>query len=333
MSRVPRPSVRNCEMEHSTIEPNTATLLLGSGPSRALQNLRSAGDSGSMIISGTCPEHIRNRYGLHAADIVWLSDQHGGMEETMGPGDLEHRILSRALKHMKGGGSLLLEDIEYLSVQRGFDTVARFVKCLSDAAPHGKGRLSVVADPKAFSKQQMGNLGRLFDRVVTLDPDADKKSRLASLLLLSASYLLDGMGEVSYRYVSSRVEDREVVCVTTVPPMRLSERHGFPRTDFIWLTEVGSGRNMFRPEKLGCDVQRAVMRRLSSGIRPVVFLDALDQLLMYVDFAEVLRFVKNLIDASAVRGGTVIATANLEALDQSQRSALARRFDLSFRCD
>jgi len=332
MSRVLRPMVHRSGKTHSTIEPNTATLLLGFGPSGALGILRSVGDSGALIISGRYPEHIRDRHSLPDADIIWLSDNPGIKYESLGPGDLEHRIVSRALKHLKGGGALLLDDIEYISVQRGFEAMARFVKCLSDAAPHGKGRLLVVADPAAFSKKQLGCLVRFFDRVVTMDPEAKNKSRLSSLMLLSQAYLLDGTGEVSYRYVSSRVEDREMVCVTMVPPLRLRERHGFLCTEFIWLTEVGQGRDMFRPEKLCCDVQRALMRRLNSGSRPVVFLDALDQLLIHVDFAQVLRFVKNIVDAAAVRGVTVIATADLDALDTAQRAALSRRFDLSSKC-
>jgi hypothetical protein len=115
--------------------------------------------------------------------------------------------------------------------------------------------------------------------------------------------------------------------VTTVPPIKLKERYGFQRADFIWLTEMEREKEAVRPEKLCYEVQRAALRHLDTRQRPVVFLDSLQLVGSYVSFPEMARFVKTVIDAAAERGGTVISSMNTGVLGRSPGAILRKRFD------
>lgn len=308
-----------------------STLLLGppcSEPYRIFRTL-TRGANG-MVMSGTHPERLRARYGLRDAELLWLTGLSGTDERALGPQDLEYEVLGRAIRHFRSrpGGLILLDDMDYIASQDGFDALARFVKGVSDAASELGGSFLAAADPEAFPDRQKLALVECFDGVRLLKVSPVQPARAESAILVRhGTYLMHRFGPEAYRAMGSMSKSHRVLCMTTIPPARLKERYGLPAVDFIWLSDSASGDGVIRPRKLGFEVQRAATRHLRSGQGALLYIDGLERLGPYAPFPEIVRFIKSLTDASGESGGILVASMHPGFFGRPQEALIRRRFD------
>jgi len=290
-----------------------------------------SGGRKALVLSGAHPRRLRERFGLDEATLVWLSAYSGSKEETLPPQTLEYEMLGRVLRHFKAhrGSILLLDDIEYLSSQCGFEPVVRFVKSLSDTAAELRGTLLACADPEAFSERERAALVSIFDAVRKLAPGAPPAPP-AQGLPPQANCLVCGPAEGAYRLLENASRTRRALCITPNAPRKLKERYDLSRAGFLWLSDSATGEGVLKPRKFAMEGQRAASIHLRSGPGALVFLDNLEKLRLYGELAEVVRFVKGVCDAASECGGTVLACLAPGALDRAEEASLKKRFETVF---
>jgi hypothetical protein len=286
--------------------------------------------SNGMVMSGSHPERLRARYGLRDTELLWLTALSGTHERVMGPQDLEYEVLGSALRHFRTrpGGTILLDDMDYLASQDGFDALARFVKSVSDAASELGGSFLALADPQAFSDRQKLALVECFDGVRMLRGYPAPPARAESAILVRhGTYLMHRFGPGAYRALGSISSAHRTLCMTTLPPAKLKERYGLPAVDFIWLSDATTGECVIRPRELGYTVQQAAVRHLKSGSGVVLYIDGLERLGPYAPFSEIVRFIKCLADASGEYGGILVASIHPGFFGRAEEAVIRKRFE------
>lgn len=119
-----------------------------------------------LCMSTAFPDKLKREYGLPDLDQYWLSDTAMGTR-SLDPRRLEFevmRALSNFLKVNKGG-ALLLDGLEYLVVENGFDKVFKFIKKVTDLSSVYEATLFVTLAPDGLELEQMTRLRKEFDKV------------------------------------------------------------------------------------------------------------------------------------------------------------------------
>jgi hypothetical protein len=312
-------------------KPGRSTLLLGPPCSEPYRIFRAFCRGGAgMVMSGRAPGRLRERYGLGDARLLWLTSLSGTRENVLGPQDLEYEVLGTAMRHLKGhpGGTVMLDDLDYLSSQVGFDALARFVKGVSDASSELGGSFLAVADPDSFPDRQTLSLAECFDGVRLLrDGPAPPARAEGAILVRHGTYLMHRFGPEAYRALGAISAVHRTLCLTTLPPAKLRERYGLPAVDFIWLSDAAAGPGVMRPRELGYSAQQAAVRHLKSGTGDVVYIDGLERLAPYAAFPEIVRFVKCLADASGEHGGILLASVHPGFFGRAEEAMIKKRFE------
>ncbi|MCK4717748.1 MAG: DUF835 domain-containing protein, partial [Thermoplasmata archaeon] len=65
----------------------------------------------------------------------------------------------------KEEGVILLDGLEYLIVENGFDTVLKFIKKITDIASMDEATFLVMVDPSSISEDELSVLRKEFDFV------------------------------------------------------------------------------------------------------------------------------------------------------------------------
>jgi hypothetical protein len=281
-----------------------------------------------LVLSGAHPARVRKLYGLDEAELVWLTAYAGSKEEALPPQALEYEILGRVSRHFKAhrGSILLLDDIDYLASQCGFEPVVRFLKSVADSAAELRGTFLACADPAAFSVRQRAALASLFDASREVSP-GEPAAATGQVLPPGPGCLVVGRPEEAYRLLEASSRSGRSLCITPNAPRKLKERYDLSRAAFLWLTEGAAGECVLRPQKLALEGQRAALAHLRSGPGALVFLDGLEKFRLYGDFPATIRFVKGAADAAAELGGTVLASLAPGALEPAEEASLRKRFE------
>ncbi len=119
-----------------------------------------------LCMSTAFPDKLQREYGLPDIEQYWLSDTAMGTR-SLDPRRLEFevmRALSNFLKANKGG-ALLVDGLEYLVVENGFDKVFKFIKKVTDLSSVYEATLFVTLAPEGLELEQMTRLRKEFDRV------------------------------------------------------------------------------------------------------------------------------------------------------------------------
>lgn len=311
--------------------PGRSTFLLGPPCSEPYRLFRTfCKGPGGLIMSGAHPGRLRARYGLNDSQILWLTSLSGTQERVLGPQDLEYEVLGTAMRHFRTnpGSMVLLDDMDYIASQVGFDALARFVKGVSDAASENGGCFLALADPEAFSDRQKLALAECFDGVRLLrDGPAPPARAEGTVLVRHGTYLMHRFGPDAYRALGSMAAAHRTLCITTLPPAKLKERYGLLGVEFIWLSDAAAGQGVMRPRELGYAVQQAAARHLRSGPGSVVHIDGLERLGPYAPFKDIVRFVKCLADASGEYGGILVASVHPGFFGRAEDAVLRKRFE------
>jgi PAS domain S-box-containing protein len=112
-----------------------------------------------MLISRIHPSHIQEEYNIKDLPLIWLTQVRE--ENCIEPTNITQ--LSIAVKGFaeKGvEGVILLEGLEYLIVQNGFEVVLRFVQTMVDIVMISKCRLIISFDARTLGEVELHRLER-----------------------------------------------------------------------------------------------------------------------------------------------------------------------------
>jgi hypothetical protein len=111
-----------------------------------------------LIISRENPEIIKKRYGLEKTNVVWMSDVAEEVNSNIKP---QPRYISWTLQSFierSDDSIVLLEGIEYLIHELGFDTTLLMIANIRDLVSIAKSRLVIAANFKSLDEKQIEQL-------------------------------------------------------------------------------------------------------------------------------------------------------------------------------
>lgn len=113
-----------------------------------------------LCITRTHPRLVRERYGFEKTPVLWLGQVESGDEiARMDPTNLGMMTnLVRDFIEKSERGIVLLDGVEYLVTQNGFESVLRFVQYLHEHAAARRKILLVPVHPKALGGQEFALL-------------------------------------------------------------------------------------------------------------------------------------------------------------------------------
>lgn len=114
------------------------------------------------------PDKLKQAYGLQNAKFEWISTM--STKEGLKPLDpkrLEFEIMLAISTFMRQNQNavILIDGLEMLIVENGYDKVLKFVKKVIDIANTTKSMLVIPINPSALSPDQEAMLSKAFDRV------------------------------------------------------------------------------------------------------------------------------------------------------------------------
>ncbi len=132
------------------------------------------GDVG-LCLSTTFPEKLKRTYRLRGKiKCIWISN--AGGKDTISPGDTDKIAETVERFAQKFPASIvLLDGLEYLIVEHGFDDSMKMVKKITDASSMMDMTLLVPINPAALTTEELSALSSEFDRVEALE-DKDERT-------------------------------------------------------------------------------------------------------------------------------------------------------------
>jgi rubrerythrin len=118
-----------------------------------------------LCITRTNPKHIKGISELEDVTIMWLTDKESETEDTI-PAVLE-RIMYEISDFLRReeNGCLILDGIEYLVSNNGFDAVLRFIRRMVDEFSESKSVLLVAVSPFTLKERELKILEREMEKI------------------------------------------------------------------------------------------------------------------------------------------------------------------------
>lgn len=118
-----------------------------------------------LCITRTNPKHIKGVSELEDVTIMWLTDKESETEATI-PAVLE-RIMYEISDFLREeeNGCLILDGIEYLVSNNGFDAVLRFIRRMVDEFSESKSVLLVAVSPFTLKERELKILEREMEKI------------------------------------------------------------------------------------------------------------------------------------------------------------------------
>ncbi|MBU6997871.1 MAG: PAS domain S-box protein [Theionarchaea archaeon] len=111
------------------------------------------------VMSRTHPDRIRKKYNLVKTPLVWLTRSH--VEQGVDPNDLSKLIfIIRNFTRKSQQSVVLLDGLEYLMTQNGFEAALKFLRDLKDTIVLNNSRLIVPLHVDTLSPRELGLLER-----------------------------------------------------------------------------------------------------------------------------------------------------------------------------
>jgi hypothetical protein len=119
-----------------------------------------------LILSTTFPSKLNKEYGLEKVEKIWLSHSSSNEFAAIDPKRLEFEITRALSNFMKDkGGIILIDGLEYLVVENGFENVLKFLKKIGDLSSVNNCTLIISVNPTSLSSDQLTVLKKDFDKV------------------------------------------------------------------------------------------------------------------------------------------------------------------------
>jgi ribosomal protein S27E len=150
-------------------------LIVDDNPSVAYEEFKTIlrKDVPGLTISTTFPDKLKKEFEIAEGDLYWLSDTVTDPAiKTIDPKRLDFEMMRAVSNFFKDTprGVLMIDGIEYLIVENGFDRVLRFVKKINDLASVNDATIFVSLTPSSLGKDEFAMLRKEFDKVQILTP-------------------------------------------------------------------------------------------------------------------------------------------------------------------
>ena len=149
---------------------------------RLFTMLTRAGTPG-MVITRQYPERVRRERSLPEGRIIWLSHTPG--EDYHNPtavGSLA-KLISGFVEENQGVAAILLDGIEYLSINNGFLQTLMFVEHVNEFVMQRKAIVILPVSPDALEEKELALLERNIEVVESPAVKMDLETREVSKLL------------------------------------------------------------------------------------------------------------------------------------------------------
>ncbi len=150
-------------------------LIVDDNPSVAYEEYKTIlkKEVGGLCISTTFPDKLMKEFDITEGQLLWLSDTITDPSvKTLDPKRLDFEIMRAVSNFFKETprGVVMIDGIEYLVVENGFDRVLRFVKKINDLASVSEATIFVPLTPSSLGKDEFAMFRKEFDKVQMLTP-------------------------------------------------------------------------------------------------------------------------------------------------------------------
>ena len=276
-----------------------------------------------LCVTGLAPTRVAERFGLERTPILWITNVSFD-DRTVRPQTLDFELVHTVLKFLREnpGTAVLLDDLDFLASVNGFDAVARFLKRVANQASASNGTVIVTAGQGSFTPEQVAVLGGCVDHIL------DIRELTNGVVAPVRDHALVFLPPQDVASLLPLVSAGRGLVVTTEHPSKVRRkfRESF---DILWIAEHPEpGYTCARPTALDTEARRAIGAYLSTHPGEPIILAGLEQLALFTDFAALLAFVKDTVDAATLRGSRVLVTVSPSGLPPREVAMLARRLDV-----
>ena len=166
-----RTMCENCGSALKVVETGYNHLIVGETPTAAYVQFNSLlkKNLAGLVISTTYPEKLKREISIENVELYWLTDTSSDFK-TLDPKRLDFEIMRAVSNFVKksDGGVILLDGLEYLSVENGFEVSLKFMKKVNDLCSINDATLVVPITPLSLAQDQLSMLKKEFDRVEDL---------------------------------------------------------------------------------------------------------------------------------------------------------------------
>jgi len=135
----------------------------------------------ALCLSTRPKEKLGKEYDLGEAEIYWVTTMSTG-DYTLDPKRLDFevmRVISQFMKENKGG-IVLIDGVEYLIAENGFEVTSAFLKKVSDMASVNNITFLVPMNPSVVEKEKLSALRREFDKEEVFAEDFEEEPKVES---------------------------------------------------------------------------------------------------------------------------------------------------------
>ena len=157
-----------CGAFQDEVKASKNYLIVDSDPKNAFMMIRAMGLSNkpAMCLTTSFPGKVRSDYDLKDVEIKWFSDSVTDID-NVNPKDLDvdaMETISTFLMTTKGAG-VLIDGIDSLIEQNGFDKVLSFIKKVNDLATTHGSSIILSLDKFKLTREQFKAIGDAYDEV------------------------------------------------------------------------------------------------------------------------------------------------------------------------
>jgi DNA-directed RNA polymerase subunit RPC12/RpoP len=166
-----RTMCENCGSALKVVETGYNHLVVDDTPTVAYNQFNSLMKKNltGLIISTTYPEKLKKEITIENVELYWLTDTSSEFQ-TLDPKRLDFEIMRAISNFVKKseGGVIILDGLEYLAVENGFEVSLKFIKKVNDLCSINDATLVVPITPLSLAQDQLSMLKKEFDRVEDL---------------------------------------------------------------------------------------------------------------------------------------------------------------------
>jgi hypothetical protein len=153
--------------------PDPAYAILGTYISRRIP---------ALALSTTPKEKLVKKYNLGVTEVYWITTMGTG-DNIVDPKRLDFEIMRAISTFMKekGGGIVLIDGVEYLISENGYEAVSTFLKKINDMASVNNFTILVPVNPAGIESEKLSALRREFDKVEVFEEGSLKKEEEGEL--------------------------------------------------------------------------------------------------------------------------------------------------------
>lgn len=119
-----------------------------------------ARDARALLITRTNPARLRERFPLGEVEAFWLTDRAESTEQTVEP-VLERLVYTVETFMQEGGpGVVMLDGLEYLCSNNGFEPVLKFLRHVVDEVSESDFAFLLAMSPSTLEERELHNLER-----------------------------------------------------------------------------------------------------------------------------------------------------------------------------